>query len=247
MSVYAADRDSVRLLIALTACFSIEVKHIDLSSDFLHEDCNGLEPLYFEPVPTMDGVSTRPGMVALVVKNIYGNPNKPCIFTDSMRRHQQEPGYIELQNDHNIYVKRRPGEILLMAVTIDDFSAASNLQSLYQELLATLSLKYREKDLGREAHMLGWSISRDKNNGAFHRSQPYLTQIYIDLLRMRDANTAKTSDLSGIKLHQRKHHEPILDTKRFPYARAVEILRYLGDSTRQEIAYVVKMLARSTH
>ncbi len=101
------------------------------------------------------------------------------------------------------------------------------------------------KDLGTAGHMFGWSITRDPISGTLHISQPHLAQSYIDLLRMQDAIPSDTPYASGLQLDGLRQGEEPLDQKCYPYGRAVGILRYLVDSTRPEISYIVGMLARN--
>lgn len=75
-------------------------------------------------------------------------------------------------------------------------------------------------------------------------SQPSLAQSFIDLLRIQDAVSAKTPYLYGISLHSKTETEETLDTQRYPYNRAIGILRYLVDSTRPDLAFIVGVLVR---
>lgn len=131
-----------------------------------------------------------------------------------------------------------------MAITIDDFCVATNSTPLYNKLLHHLGMKYKVKNVGKSRHIIGWSLTRNQTTGGLHINQPHLTQTYIEILKMEEATTARTPYPSGIKTHATTEEEETLDNKRYPFAKAVGTLRYLVDSTRPDLAYVVGLLAR---
>ncbi len=141
-------------MLAIAPCLHLEVKHIDLTSAFLHENYTGPTTLYIEPLPSFDGKIKHPGKVAKIVKNIYGTPNAPRIFSDGMRRHLLRAGDQQIQSDRNIYIKRRGTELLIMAVTIGDFGVATNSNVLYKDLIHDLRTKYHVKDLGKHVKLV---------------------------------------------------------------------------------------------
>lgn len=94
--------------------------------------------------------------------------------------------------------------------------------------------------------MIGWKITRSTDKTSLYISQPHLTQTYINMLRIQEAKPTKTPYPYGIQLQAKQPQESTLDTAKYTYVRAVGILRYLVDSTRPDLAYIVGALARHT-
>lgn len=244
VSTYAADRDAVRLVLALSVTNKLDLYHIDLTSAFIHEQYDGLTPLYIKPFPQFDGTPRHKGKVGKIVRNIWGTPHAPRTYIKGLHQHLINNGYSKSKADHNVYTTHTSSFTLIMAITIDDFCVATNSETLYNTLLKHLADKYRVKNIGRARHIIGWSLTKDSDTGSLHITQPYLAQTYIDLLKMNDAHLTRSPYPSGIKLHGPTAAEETLDISRHPYAKAVGILRYIVDSTRPDLAYVVGSLAR---
>eukprot|EP00171_Calliarthron_tuberculosum_P010767 IDg10767t1 len=135
------------------------------------------------------------------------------------------------------------GELVILAVTVDDFCVAATSAAAYKRVLADLRRKYAAKDLGRVKRLLGWSVRRLRGGG-IHISQPYLAQRLVDILELRDARPCRTPYVHGLDLSPRTSEEPAHSTDQLLYARSVGILRYLVDSTRPDLAYIAAVLAR---
>ena len=78
-----------------------------------------------------------------------------------------------------------------------------------------------------------------------HISQPQLTQEFINATGMQAKNPSPTPYSLGADLSPRKPEEKLLE-KKYPFAKALSILRYLVDSTSPDLAYISSTLARHT-
>ncbi len=130
-----------------------------------------------KPVENFDETASRPGKIARVVKNIYITPHGSRIFADGLRAHLLCRGYRQLLKNQNVYVRHHGSEIIIVAVTIDDFSVATNSDRLYKPLLKDLGDKNTTENIGDAKRMIWWSLHRDRAGGAIHVSQPHLTPI----------------------------------------------------------------------
>ena len=243
LSVYTADRDTIRLLLAVVAQRKMRVYHIDLTSAFLHERYEG-PPLYLWPTAGFNGSPTHSGKAARLVGNLYGHPEAARRFCDALKRHLASRGYEANPNDPNLYCKRSGQSTLLVAVTIDDFSAATDDYAVYKQLVRDLRIKYDARDLGPAAHMLGWTVHQDPSTYEIHIAQPHLAQSFINTMGMQNAAPADTPYVCGSDRGPAKAGEALLDITKYPIERAVGIARYLVDSTRPDIAVALGEIAR---
>ena len=78
LSAYIAERDAIRLLIAMATIKRLDLRHMDLKSAFLHE-------LYKEtllclfPIPSFHVPSRHHGKIACIINNDYGLPQAPLV------------------------------------------------------------------------------------------------------------------------------------------------------------------------
>lgn len=245
-ATFSADRDSLRIVIAIAAQKGYELYHVDLKSAFLHERFKGKTPLYLQPLPTFDGTTCDPAFVLMLSANLYGTPQACKVYVTGAYAHLRKHGDVQSQADHNVFTKETEHGKILIALTIDDFLVAASSRQMYDDLLATLSLKYRVNDLGKASRILNWTLQRPASHpGTFHLSQPHKTQQFIDLVGMSRANPARTPQAPGHLIHARQEDEEPLPS-RYPYAAALGILRYVADCTRPDVAFITGSLARHT-
>ncbi len=60
IATYFADRDSIRAVLALAACQKLTLRHIDITSAYLHEPYVGPTPIYCATPVTLDGQNPEP-------------------------------------------------------------------------------------------------------------------------------------------------------------------------------------------
>eukprot|EP00171_Calliarthron_tuberculosum_P007386 IDg7386t1 len=214
-SAFAADKDTMRLLMAM--CPMRKLYYIMLISKTL--SC----------------------MRVTLVRLIHA----PRTFCQALKKHLQAHGYWSTPADPNLYCKRSNGEEIFIAVTIDDFAAAASSQTIYEQLLQCLAIKYNVVDLGPAKRLIGWSVAQNMRDFSIRLWQTQLTHQIIQAINMSNAIPARSLYLSGIRLHPAEQGEAILHNKQPIYAHAVGALRYLADGTRLDLAWVVKELARS--
>ena len=240
LSVHAADRDSVRLVLALAAELRWDIRHVDLTSAFLHERYKG--PRLFLEVPrSFDDVPPPRDTVLEVVGNMYGLQAAPKRYADGLKEHLLTHGYKQSPYDPHVYVRETLHGVLIMAVTIDDFAVTLSNHRLYREMVAALRTKYQVKDLGSPSHLLGWCTKQDPHTKAVHLCQPHLAQAFVSTLSLHRAHPSLTPYCT-MSLAPAKTDEAIVNVKLFQ--RALGMLRYLVDSTRPDLAVATCILSR---
>lgn len=243
LATYAADRDTIRLVLALATEHGLDLNHIDLESAFIQEDYNGDTVLYLSAIPNFDGTPRHPGKVAVIAKNLYGTPDACRIYSDGLHKHLLRHGFKASKADQCLYTKMSEHGLLIIAVTIDDFLTASPNAAGYEEIKRILRTKYVIKDLGKVSKILNWSVHHGRD-GSLHIHQPQLVRAFINTMGLSQGKATKSPYASGLQLHPIAPAEaPLPSSYQFP--RALGILRYIVDSTRPDLAFVTGALARS--
>lgn len=242
LSVHAADRDAVRMIFSIAAHKSMTLYHADLKSALLHERYTG-STLYLQTPCTFDGGPAMEGDTVQVMLNIYGIQSALRCYADGLRVHLTSLGYQATQADTNVYVRRTARGTLIMAVTMDDFTVATDSPRMYRQLLSHLCLKYQVKDLGHPSHMLGWCVRQHPITKGIHLASPHLERSFIAAMNMQHARAASTPYVAGLKLHAARNDDVMVDIR--AYQRAVGVLRCLVDCTRPDLAVTACDLARA--
>ena len=82
--------------------------------------------------------------------------------------------------------------MILIAITLDDFTAAADIPQQHQTLLIDLRRKYKVKYLGIATRIIGWSITADTQKRTMHLSQPQLAQEFINKTGIQAARPSRS-------------------------------------------------------
>lgn len=232
LATYAADRDTDRLLLAVAVTHGLQINHIDLPSAFVQELYTGDEPVLLQPLPNWDSSSRHPGKIAVLERNLYGTPDASRIYADGLYAHLILHGWKRFRADQCLYTRRTTNGLLVLAITIDDFLAASPTAAGYEEIKTMLRRKYIIKDLGPVTKILNWTITRGPNS-SLHISQPQLIRDFLHTIDMTSAHSKPTPYASGLRLH------PIIEGRDELLPKPNRLLRISGyfatSSIRQDL------------
>lgn len=247
-ATYSADRDALRLVIAIASRDGFELYHIDIKSAFLHERFKGKTALYLQQLMFFDGTQPQRDMVHMLTANLYGTPQATrCkVYITGAYDHLRKSGYKQCGSDGNVFTRTSTNGTVIMALTVDDFLVAASSLAAYKELIHALETKYKISDLGKATRILNWTLTRPvPGQYCYHLSQPHKIQHFIDLMGMTRCNPTRTPQAPGHPLTERRPDEaPLRPT--YPYAAALGVLRYIADCTRPDIAFITGSLARHT-
>ena len=247
LSSPVADRDAIRLSLALAAMHGYDAHHWDLDSAFLHEPFNDNNTLYTYQPQRFDGSFKYPGYIGKITGNIYGARQACHIFTKGLSRHLRLQNFTQLSSESCTYHLTNPdntSQFVFCVVTIDDFLVISNNSTLRQHVKQHIQSKYSLKDLGPVRHILGWKVHRDQTG--IYISQPAYINKLLTQYNLQTAKPSTTPIASDILGTPEKESKP-LDTKTHNYSALIGSLRYLADSTRPDIAFITGYLGRFTH
>lgn len=244
LSSPVADRDAIRLSLALAAANNYSADHWDLESAFLHETFADDKTLYIYQPQRFDGTYKYPGRVGKVTGNMYGARQACHIFTKGLSQHLKVHNFTRLSSDsctYHLTSTKDPSQFLFCVITVDDFLVIYNNKTLCTKVKENILKKYTLKDLGPVSHILGWKVTRDETGITI--TQP----AYIETISQKFGQTnAKPSDtpIASDLLNAPKKDTKPLDTSQYNYNTLIGCLRYLADSTRPDIALITGYLGR---
>lgn len=105
-------------------------------------------------------------------------------------------------------IKRKECILIIICVTIDDFSAATSYQ-IYIDYFCLRSPQSIQRRISEaDGRMLDWFIA-SKHEGTLHATLSQLTKDIINVLRMQNANSSNKRYCSDIILHAQEEKESI--------------------------------------
>ncbi|KAM1561755.1 hypothetical protein ACFX1Z_004844 [Malus domestica] len=234
----------MRVIMALTAHFDLELHQMDVKTAFLNGDL--YEDIFMVQPP---GFVKRgkEDMVCKLQKSIYGLKQASRQWFLKFDQVVTSHGFIENKMDDCIYLKIRGSRFIFLVLYVDDILLASSDRQLLNETKHMLSTNFEMKDLGEAYYVLGIEIVRDRQRRCLGLSQKGYIERVLNRFNMEHCNKADVPVNKGDKFSRdqcpKNEHEIEL-MKMKPYASLVGSLMYANICTRPDLAFIVGLLGR---
>jgi hypothetical protein len=235
---------SVRTLLAIAAAEDLDLDQMDVKTAFLY---GKLDDEVYMSQP--DGVrGDHAGQVLRLNKSIFGLRQSPRVWNSQLNSYLVSLGFKRCVTDPCLYIRRREGRVLIVAVFVDDIVIASNHVATKQWLKNRLSAKYQMTDCGELRWFLGTRVLRDRANNTITLDQ---SQYIDDVLRRfgmsncHSVSTPAVTRLTSDMCPSTESDVRFMNDK--PYRQVVGCLMYAMVATRPDIAYAVGSVCRFLH
>ena len=179
------------------------------------------------------------GMVLQLYQAVYGTKQGGRVWYKDMCTTLAEMGYMWIEADHAVFIRRRGDVLSIIALYIDNFKLVGPPDSdNIQKDKKILKRKYQMTDLGEISWILSIHVLRDCDEGWLSLSQQKYLEEVLD--RFDNANTHPISTPSLPNQHLVHLPSPEVNAKCFQCA--LSALMYLMMGTRPDIAYTVATL-----
>ncbi|TID31301.1 hypothetical protein CANINC_000106, partial [Pichia inconspicua] len=226
--------ESIRIVLALSAQFGLEIHQMDVSTAFLNGKLN--EEIYMK-VP--DGVDAPINTVCKLNKSLYGLKQAPLCWNTAINQVLLSAGFKRSVNEFGIYTKVKYNHILVVALYVDDLLICSNNAADIQEVKDLLSSHYKMKDLGVASKFLGMHLKQSGATIGLYLSQ-YLEQFLIEF-NMQDCNPVATPFASGTDLLPGKS---ISEAAASRFRSMVGKLLFAANTCRPDLSFAASTLSR---
>ena len=176
--------------------------------------------------------------VCKLKRSLYGLKQSPRCWNMAFKKHMKSINFKLSTADPCIFVrKEKTGEVLIIAVYIDDLIVVAKTDKRMQEIKESLSSKFKMKDLGRLHHCLGITVEYDNSGSCLWLHQkPYISYM-LDKFGLAQAKTVSTPANFSAKLRKDDDTSKMADPTL--YQSMVGSLLYAAMGTRPDIAQAV--------
>lgn len=134
-----------------------------------------------------------------------------------------------------------PSGDVIAAIAIDDFLVTAQNNRAMDEFYNVMKTRYNIKRLGRPRRYLGWHCHY-KKDGSIALSQRLLIDQTLQHANMINANGKSTPFPSDMEYHAPNKEDTYVPETLYKCRQLVGDLRYIADSTRPDIGFVVGRL-----
>lgn len=147
--------ETVRFIIALAASKGWQVHHLDVKTAFMHGD---LKEEVFVCQPDGYVVKGQENKVYKLRKALYGLRQAPQAWNEKLNKFLGSLGFSRCSKEPALYRKQEKGNILLVAVYVDDLLVTcSSLESIH-EFKDGMAKNFEMSDLGKLMYYLGIEV-----------------------------------------------------------------------------------------
>jgi hypothetical protein len=235
---------SFRTILAIAARHDWEIESFDFIGAYLNGELDANEELYMQAPP---GYDSDPRVVKRLLKSLYGLKQAGRRWYDTLARALKSLGFTTSVADPGVFIARVSGQILILAVHVDDCVLTGSSSDLISEYKQKLNSCYALTDLGPVHWLLGIKVTRDRAAHTLSLSQG----AYIDAILSRFAlskakayGTPMTPGAIYSKKDSPSSPNEVTRMKNTPYREAIGSLMYAAVATRPDIAFAVSTLSQ---
>jgi len=230
-----ARMETIRLLISQAAQNKWQIFQMDVKSAFL----NGIleEEVYIEQPPGYVKIGEEQKVLRLK-KALYGLKQAPRAWNTRLDEYFRKDGFEQCPFEHALYVKKNQGNLLLVAVYVDDVIFMGNDKRMLEEFKKAMTREFEMTDMGLMKFFLGLEVKQGED-GIFLSQEKFAKEI-LRKFKMEGCSPVSTPMEPGAKLSKFDGGERVDASK---YRSLVGSLRYLT-STRPDLSLSVGVVSR---
>lgn len=237
----------IRLLVISTATyFGLNLMQLDICSAYLGRPLDRV--IYLKPPK---GILINPQYDSLILSRaVYGAKQSGRLFEEHITKVLMMFGLKQSPDEECLFVMRKNGHIMILAVFVDDIMIAVSSMELYEELVTFLNDHVESGATGEATLFVGMEIQTvdvgsEVGPARFCKMEEYTKQI-LELAGMNDCNPRKTP-FSGIQLSKELKAKNDNEREFMKNMNALTILcsmGYLSNNIRIDIAHIIRKIMR---
>lgn len=231
---------SIRLLVAISAKFNLDIDQMDVVTAFLHgkveEEIYMLQPKEF----------ATDNRVCKLKKALYGLKQASRQWYLELDSVLIRNGFQRLLVDPCVYFDITLPKMTFVAVFIDDLLIFTNDQQKKLFLKKKLSERFKMTDLGESNFCVGLRLTRDRAKGTIFLDQKRHIADLLLKFNMVDCNPVDTPMDPNQKLSKSMSPQSPSEREemsRIPYQELIGGLLYIAQGTRPDITFAVNTLS----
>lgn len=230
-----------RVFLSYVVQFGLLLHHVDVQTAYLNADVQG--DVYVQQPPGFV-VPGKEGYVYKLGRALYGLRQSAYQWFCKLNQVMNSIGLKRCLSDQCLFTGKYNGEIVLLAVYVDDcLIAAKSIQTI-EHIKRELRKHFDLTDKGQVRHFLNLDIDYEPATHRLYVSQSHYIKQLLDLTGMKDCKGVRTPVVPGTDLFA-STGAPFTDVAW--YQSAMGRLIYLATHSRPDIAFGVARLCAFMH
>lgn len=231
--------DSIRTLLAIAASQDLHLRHIDIKTAFLNGPLD--EEIYMR-APEFAGSG-----IWKLQKGLYGLKQAGRQWYLTFNEKYTTLGFKRLETDWSVHVRQKNDIKSMSTTSVDDILLGTLDEDESDSITKELSGIFDITDNGEVEHLLGCVVIRYRSRRTIILSQTLFTTSILRQFGMEHSNAVSTP--LPPKTHLTADDCPKTDEERaemasVPYCAVVGKVMYLANTTRPDLSFAVRELAK---
>lgn len=229
---------SVRTLFAIAAGLGLEVHQMDVVTAFLY---GLLDEIVYVEQPEGYEVPGHEDWVYRLKRALYDLKQAPYAWYENIKAVLLGFEFVKCESDHGIFVTERDGNLIYLAVYVDDLLIMGKRIKDIEEIKDLLKKRYKMKDLGIAKRFLGIDIEYGQNGSIKLHLKQYL-QTLLERHDMQDCNPVSTPMDLSVKLIATTETDALADPKE--YQQIVGEIQFAAIVARPDVSCAISTLSQ---
>jgi len=171
-------------------------------------------------------------------KALYGLKQAPRAWYNKIEAYFAKKHFDRCPSEHNLFVKRIHGNILIVSLYVDDIIFTRNIRQMCEDFKRSMQLEFNMTDLGRMSYFLGIEVIQS-DVGIFICQRRYAREM-LARFNMTECNPIRNPIVPGTALSKDDEETSVDATK---FKQVVGSLMYLT-VTRPDLMFGVSLISR---
>ncbi|KAE9276996.1 hypothetical protein PR003_g28907 [Phytophthora rubi] len=189
--------ESLRVLLTLAAVWDYEVHQMDVTTAFLNDK---IDVEVYMGQPEGFKVPGKENWVCRLLKSLYGLKQAPRVWFQLLKAFLEEQGFALLKSEACVAVKVIDGQLVFIPSYMDDLILFAPNIKLINEMKRIFIERFEMKDLGELHYILGWEVTRNRQERTIFISQSKYTKTVLERFNMEKCNGCKAPSTADLKL-----------------------------------------------
>lgn len=229
-------RDTLRVLLAIASMDKLHIRHVDVKNAYLNGQLQ--EAIYMRQLRGFETESNQ--QICLLKKGLYGLKQSGRVWHQKLNEVLQKLGSVNCAEDDCLYIKKTKGEIVYIAVFVDDLMMVGSNEETLIQVKEQLEEHFQLSRLGPLKHFLSLHVRRT-SDGKYAIGQASCIRNMIRRFGLEDAKPSNVLlDQGYLSTEDNSHplNENLKDRA------AIGSLLYISYNTRPDIAAATSILAQ---
>ena len=232
-----ASLNTIRLVLSEAFLRYYTIDHLDIKTAYLYGDLD--EEVYLKQ-PKGFTQQGRENLVLRLRKSLYGLKQAGRQWYFKLVEFLKENGFKRCMKDKCVFKKETDDYTMVIVVYVDDLILVTNSEKQRTAFKDTVATRFKMRDLGPVAQLLGIKIERTKDT--LKLSQPHFIKKLLEATRMTNCKTKPVPLPESMVANLHKDEES--EETNYPYRKVLGSLIFLSNATRPDLSYSVSILGR---